>query len=156
MLQTDKVDRRVMLLGMEYRSTANNYLSFKSATEQIKLSPITDVNHMLVADKVQNRKDFEIYHKGALLGPGDVVLCVADVLAVHVQARTPGQTDWTNTFASGSMCWESRRSSTRPCARRSSNVPPYPPPSARHRPPALPPEGLTKCRAVPGRPSLGR
>lgn len=69
------MDRRVMLLGMEYRSTANNYLSFKSATEQIKLSPITDVNHMLVADKVQNRKDFEIYHKGALLGPGNVVLC---------------------------------------------------------------------------------
>jgi hypothetical protein len=78
-----------MLLGVEYRSTANNYLSFKSATEQIKLSPITDVNHMLVADKVQNRKDFEIYHKGAPLGRSDVVLCDADVLTVASRAR-PG------------------------------------------------------------------
>lgn len=65
-----------------------------------------------------------------------VTLMCSLLRAVHAQARTPGQTDWTSTFASGSMRWVSRRSSTKPYTWRFSSVPPYLPPSARHHPPA--------------------
>lgn len=55
----------VMMLVMEYRSVANEYLSDKvNACHKIRLSPLKDVNDMLIADKIQNRKDFELYHKG--------------------------------------------------------------------------------------------
>lgn len=67
----------VVLYAMEYRATANGFLSNKIkkgpgswgveelyAVHPLKLSPLAPVNLMLVADKVQNRKDFEIYHKG--------------------------------------------------------------------------------------------
>lgn len=56
----------VVLLAMEYRSVANEFLSDKVhsiAFADIRLSPIPQVNNMLVADKIQNRKDFELYHK---------------------------------------------------------------------------------------------
>jgi hypothetical protein len=50
---------------MEYRNIANAYLSDKIDTNwPLKLSPIFEVNEMLVADKVQNKKDFDTYHKG--------------------------------------------------------------------------------------------
>lgn len=68
-----------MLRVMEYRHIANASLSDivgLSAPEpederpprpflkrNIRLSPVEGVNLMLIADKVQNRKDFEKYHK---------------------------------------------------------------------------------------------
>lgn len=55
-----------LLLAMEYRAVANAYLSKRKITDlsEIILSPIEEVNVMLAADKIQNRKDFELYHKG--------------------------------------------------------------------------------------------
>jgi hypothetical protein len=49
--------------AVEYRHVANNYLSFH-ASQTPALSPLAAVNEALVADKVQNRKDFERYHRG--------------------------------------------------------------------------------------------
>ena len=57
-----EVDITVIVLAVEYRSTANGYLSFASPDEEPMLSPVEEVNQMLIADKVQNRKDFEIFH----------------------------------------------------------------------------------------------
>lgn len=59
------IDPKIMLLAMEYRSVANSYLSKRKINniEEINLSPLKDVNDMLIADKVQNYKDFLHYHK---------------------------------------------------------------------------------------------
>lgn len=56
---------RVLVYVMEYRSFANAYLSTRTITniDEIKLSPIAEVNIMLKADKIQNYKDFMKYHK---------------------------------------------------------------------------------------------
>ena len=56
----------VLGLAMEYRSVANEYLSKRviSDISEIRLSPLPEVNQMLIADKVQNYKDFLIYHHG--------------------------------------------------------------------------------------------
>lgn len=60
------VSGRVMLLAMEYRNIANQYLSHREidSLDDIVLSPIPEVNDMLIADKIQNYKDFLIYHQG--------------------------------------------------------------------------------------------
>jgi hypothetical protein len=76
MLQDDKLletnmpllkglEPKVIVLAMEYRAVANAYLSTRSiqSIEEIQLSPIKDVNLMLAADKLQNRKGFDCYHK---------------------------------------------------------------------------------------------
>ncbi|HAS43606.1 MAG TPA: hypothetical protein DCS93_24210 [Microscillaceae bacterium] len=56
---------QVMIATIEYRSVANSYLSQHKtqAIDDIRLSPLPEVNNMLIADKVQNRKDFELYHQ---------------------------------------------------------------------------------------------
>lgn len=56
----------VVTNAVEYRHTANNYLSTREieSLDDIVLSPLKDVNDMLIADKIQNRKDFELYHEG--------------------------------------------------------------------------------------------
>jgi len=67
----------VILYAMEYRNCANAFLSHViekgpdawgkeslHPKRPLHLSPLPPVNLMLVADKVQNRKDFELYHKG--------------------------------------------------------------------------------------------
>ena len=62
----EQIDQKVLMLAMEYRWVANNYLSFHESRNpsDIVLSPLEDVQMMLIADKVQNRKDFEKYHLG--------------------------------------------------------------------------------------------
>lgn len=50
---------------MEYRSVANEYLSHRHIDDysHIRLSPLKEVNLMLIGDKVQNYKDFVTYHQ---------------------------------------------------------------------------------------------
>lgn len=70
-----ELEWNVIALVMEYRNIANASLSdivyWDYMTDQyplrlkrrIKISPIDEVNKMLIADKVQNWKDFRLYHK---------------------------------------------------------------------------------------------
>lgn len=64
-LSLEALDRQALVLVMEYRNIANQYLSTRSivTSNEIRLSPLAEVNQMLVADKIQNRKDFEQYHQ---------------------------------------------------------------------------------------------
>lgn|ERR1044072_4902733 len=50
------------ILAMEYRRVANSYLSKDKITDFIGFS-CQEVKNMLIADKVQNYKDFLLYHK---------------------------------------------------------------------------------------------
>lgn len=57
-------DPHAVTLAMAYREAANAHLSTADPAAPIALSPLAEVNTMLVADKVQNRKDFERHHAG--------------------------------------------------------------------------------------------
>lgn len=72
----DRLDNMVAAYAMEYRNVANDFLSNQVATgpnawgreetyplKPLRLSPIPAVNNMLIADKVQNRKDFIAFHQ---------------------------------------------------------------------------------------------
>lgn len=70
-LMSVQFDSRAVLFAMEYRWRANNWLSDKVSTKEgvIRLEGLPDygslphVKAMLIADKVQNYKDFLRHHK---------------------------------------------------------------------------------------------
>jgi hypothetical protein len=79
--QCADLNQLVVLYALEYRNMANRSLSdivieswqggphndYRTLLldRPIATSPLDPVNQMLIADKVQNRKDFLIYHKGS-------------------------------------------------------------------------------------------
>lgn len=68
----EEFDNYIMALVLEYRKCANSYLC-KPHTDDYQLEDLKtfvniiskDVRDMLYADKIQNRKDFNLYHKGS-------------------------------------------------------------------------------------------
>lgn len=59
-----RVDPGAWTLALEYRQFANRHLSRHcvASPADIALSPLPEVADMLRADKIQNRKDFDLYH----------------------------------------------------------------------------------------------
>lgn len=62
----DGIAPRAVLLAMAYRETANAYLSGHARPAVMPHSPLPEVQRLLRADKVQNRKDFERHLRGDL------------------------------------------------------------------------------------------
>lgn len=55
----NKINKEVLILLIEYRKAANYYSSRSKEVSAPRLSPIRGVNEMLLADKVQNYRDFK-------------------------------------------------------------------------------------------------
>lgn len=64
--QAYALNPEAIAVAMEYRHIANSYLSHHCITgeETINLGCLDEVREMLIADKVQNLKDFERFHLG--------------------------------------------------------------------------------------------
>lgn len=62
-----KIQQKTLLYVMEYRNVANRGLSCYQVDnpDKIYLGPLNPIKQMLIADKVQNRKDFLKYHLGS-------------------------------------------------------------------------------------------
>lgn len=71
-----QIDPPVLITTMEYKRVANNYLSNRVIAHlgEIEISPLRDVNQMLIADKVQNYKDFELYYKNNIENSSDLIV----------------------------------------------------------------------------------
>jgi len=63
----NNIEPRVIMLAMEYRNKANSYLcrpqTDNYVLEDLPYMVMLEVTHMLIADKVQNYKDFLLYHQ---------------------------------------------------------------------------------------------
>lgn len=57
------IKTNVLLLVMEYRRVANSYLSYMSRKEFVGFTNL-EIKQMLMADKIQNYRDFRRYHFG--------------------------------------------------------------------------------------------
>jgi hypothetical protein len=62
-----QISPHVLELAIEFCRVANASLATRviASSADIPLSPVDGVNRMLIADKVQNRKDFLLHHRGS-------------------------------------------------------------------------------------------
>ncbi len=60
------VKSKTLTLALEYRQFANAYLAHRKieSISEFQLSPLSQVNQMLVADKIQNFKDLQLHNRG--------------------------------------------------------------------------------------------
>lgn len=57
------IDTETIITAIEYRNVANSYLSHMFEPDMFKIHD-ENVKMMLIADKIQNYKDFMLYHYG--------------------------------------------------------------------------------------------
>jgi hypothetical protein len=57
------IPSEVIILAVEYRRVANSYLSTMSMDDFVGFTN-NEIRQMLYADKIQNEKDFKLYHEG--------------------------------------------------------------------------------------------
>jgi hypothetical protein len=65
-LNFEGISTTSLLLAMEYRRVANSYLSTNKIEDFVGFTN-NKIKQMLYADKVQNEKDFALYHEGTHL-----------------------------------------------------------------------------------------
>ena len=57
------ISTKSLILAVEYRRVANSYLSTMKIDDFVGFTN-NEIKQMLYADKIQNEKDFRIYHEG--------------------------------------------------------------------------------------------